>query len=60
MDLAMAIAMQVAIPEESSKGSVTTAVRSDTISLIVGRLSKIRTKTRKTIAEETPNTATLQ
>jgi hypothetical protein len=60
MDLIMAAAMQVAIPEESSKGSVTTAARPDTRNLTVGSLRKIRTSARRTIAEETPNTATLR
>jgi hypothetical protein len=58
--LIMATAIQVAIPEESSKGSVTTAARSGTRNLIVGSLKKIRTSPRRTISEETPNTATLQ
>jgi hypothetical protein len=42
------------------KGGVTTAARSGTRSLIVGSLRKIRTSARRTIAEETPNMATLR
>jgi hypothetical protein len=51
MDLIMESAMQVAIPEESSNGSVTTAAVSDTRNLTVGSLRKIRTSARRTIAE---------
>jgi hypothetical protein len=42
-DLIMDTATQVAIPEESSKGSVTTTARSDTRYPTVGSLRKIRT-----------------
>jgi hypothetical protein len=52
--------MQVAIPEESSKGIVATVARSVTKIVTVGSLRKIRTSARRTIAEETPNTAMLQ
>jgi hypothetical protein len=59
-DLIMDTATQMAIPEESSKGSVTTAARSDTRNPTVGSLRKIRTSARRTIAEETLNTETLR
>jgi hypothetical protein len=59
-DLMMDTATQAAIPEESSKGSVTTVARSDTINPTVGSLNKIRTSTRRTIAEETLNTEMLR
>jgi hypothetical protein len=57
-DLIMDIATQVAIPEESSKGSVTTAAKSVTRKPTVGSLKKIRTSAQRTIAEETQNTET--
>jgi hypothetical protein len=56
----MDTATQVAIPEESSKGSVTTAERLDTRNPTVGSLRKIRTSARRTIAKETLNTETLR
>jgi hypothetical protein len=59
-DLIKDIAIQEAIPEESSKGSVTTAVRSDKRNLNVGSLRKIRTSALRNIADETLNTETLQ
>jgi hypothetical protein len=59
-DLIIDTATQVAIPEKNSKGSVTTAARSDTRSPTVCSLRKIRTSARRTIAEETLNTETLR
>jgi hypothetical protein len=60
MDLIMDTATQVAIPEESSKGSVTTAARSVTRNPTVGSLRKIRTSARRTISKEMQNTETLR
>jgi hypothetical protein len=58
MDLILDIAMRVAIPEESSKGSVTTVAKSATRNPTVGSLKKIRTGARRTIAKETQSTET--
>jgi hypothetical protein len=58
--LIMDTATQVAMPEESSKGSVTTVARSDTRNPTVDSLRKIRTSARRIIAEETLNTETLR
>jgi hypothetical protein len=60
MDLIMGIASRVEIPEESSKGSATTAAKSVTINSTVGSLKKIRTSAQRTIAEENQNTETLR
>jgi hypothetical protein len=57
-DLILGIATRVAIPEESSKGSVTTAAKLSTRNPTVGSLNKIRTSAQRTIAEETQSTET--
>jgi hypothetical protein len=44
MELILGIATRVAIPEESSKGGVTTVAKSATRNPTVGSLKKIRTR----------------
>jgi hypothetical protein len=58
MELILGIARRVAIPEESSKGSVAAVAKSATRNPTVGSLKKIRTSARSTIAEETQSTET--
>jgi hypothetical protein len=60
MGLVMETAVRVATTRESSKGNVTTAARSVARNLTADNSKKIRTIARRTIAEETPSTATLR
>jgi hypothetical protein len=57
--LVMESAVRVETTQESSKDNVTTAAKSVTRNLTAGNWRKIRTSSRRTIAEETPSTATL-